>query len=168
MFRIIEITIQDHTSWGLTIIVAILASIGLLLLGQLGVDIVYGDGITQRQRVRGRRVVYALVLATMCILISDFQMKIPKENVRTLDSSEYNLHITKDNSKLYLSNPDGRNIQFELGDTSYTTRTTTLNVKSYDGAVCIVEVSVPNQSGASDTKMIEVPLNVADYKIQHN
>lgn len=55
-----------------------------------------------------------------------------------------------------------------MHDTSYTTRATALNVKSHDDATYTIEAPVPNQSGASDIKQIEVVFNTADYKIQHD
>lgn len=168
MLRIIEITTHEQVDWGVTAVVAALAGIAMLLLIFLGMLVMYSEDITDPQYRRHRRVACAIVVATICVLISNFQLKTTKEDIKVLDSSEYNLHVTKDNSKLYLSNPDGRDIRFELGDISYTTRTTTLNVKSYDGVTYNVEAPVPNQSGASDIKQIEIVFNTADYKIQHD
>ena len=168
MLRIIEITTHEQVDWAVTALVAVLAGIAILLLIFLGMLVMYSEDITDTKYDRSRRVACAIVVATICVIVSNFQLKTTKEDIRVLDSSEYNLHVTKDNSKLYLSNPDGRDIKFELGDTSYTTRTTTLNVKSYDGVTYNVEAPVPNQSGASDIKQIEIVFNTADYKIQHD
>ena len=168
MLRIIEITTHEQVDWGVTAVVAVLAGIAMLLLIFLCMLVMYSEDITDPKYRRHRRVACAIVVATICVLISNFQLKTTKEDIKVLDSSEYNLHVTKDNSKLYLSNPDGRDIRFELGDISYTTRTTTLNVKSYDGVTYNVEAPVPNQSGASDIKQIEIVFNTADYKIQHD
>lgn len=168
MLRIIEITTHEQVDWGVTAVVAVLAGIALLLLIFLGMLVMYSEDITDTKYDRSRRVACAIVVATICVIVSNFQLKTTKEDIRVLDSSEYNLHVTKDNSKLYLSNPDGRNIRFELGDTTYTTRTTTLNVKSYDGVTYNVEAPVPNQSGVSDIKQIEIVFNTVDYKIQHD
>ena len=168
MLRIIEITTHEQVDWAVTALVAVLAGIAILLLIFLGMLVMYSEDITDTKYARSRRVACAIVVATICVLISNFQLKTTKEDIKVLDSSEYNLHVTKDNSKLYLSNPDGRDIRFELGDISYTTRTTTLNVKSYDGVTYNVEAPVPNQSGASDIKQIEIVFNTADYKIQHD
>lgn len=168
MLRIIEITTHEQVDWGVTAVVAVLAGIAMLLLIFLGMLVMYSEDIADPKYRRHRRVACAIVVATICVLISNFQLKTTKEDIKVLDSSEYNLHVTKDNSKLYLSNPDGRDIRFELGDISYTTRTTTLNVKSYDGVTYNVEAPVPNQSGASDIKQIEIVFNTADYKIQHD
>ena len=168
MLRIIEITTHEQVDWGLSAMVAVLAGIAILLLIFLGMLVMYSEDITDTKYARSRRVACAIVVATICVIVSNFQLKTTKEDIKVLDSSEYNLHVTKDNSKLYLSNPDGRDIRFELGDISYTTRTTTLNVKSYDGVTYNVEAPVPNQSGASDIKQIEIVFNTADYKIQHD
>ena len=132
MLRIIEITTHEQVDWGVTAVVAVLAGIAMLLLIFLGMLVMYSEDITDPKYRRHRRVACAIVVATICVLISNFQLKTTKEDIKVLDSSEYNLHVTKDNSKLYLSNPDGRDIRFELGDIIYTTRATTLNVKSYD------------------------------------
>lgn len=168
MLRIIEITTHEQVDWGVTAVVAVLAGIAMLLLIFLGILVMYSEDITDPKYRRHRRVACAIVVATICVIVSNFQLKTTKEDIKVLDSSEYNLHVTKDNSKLYLSNPDGRDIRFELGDISYTTRTTTLNVKSYGGVTYNVEAPVPNQSGASDIKQIEIVFNTADYKIQHD
>lgn len=168
MLRIIEITTHEQVDWAVTALVAVLAGIAILLLILLGMFVMYSEDITDTKYDRSRRVACAIVVATICVIVSNFQLKTTKEDIKVLDSSEYNLHVTKDNSKLYLSNPDGRDIRFELGDISYTTRTTTLNVKSYDGVTYNVEAPVPNQSGASDIKQIEIVFNTADYKIQHD
>lgn len=168
MLRIIEITTHEQVDWGVTAVVAVLAGIAMLLLIFLGILVMYSEDITDPKYRRHRRVACAIVVATICVIVSNFQLKTTKEDIKVLDSSEYNLHVTKDNSELYLSNPDGRDIRFELGDISYTTRTTTLNVKSYDGVTYNVEAPVPNQSGASDIKQIEIVFNTADYKIQHD
>lgn len=168
MLRIIEITTHEQVDWGVTAVVAVLAGIAMLLLIFLGILVMYSEDITDPKYRRHRRVACAIVVATICVIVSNFQLKTTKEDIKVLDSSEYNLHVTKDNSKLYLSNPDGRDIRFELEDISYTTRTTTLNVKSYDGVTYNVEAPVPNQSGASDIKQIEIVFNTADYKIQHD
>lgn len=168
MLRIIEITTHEQVDWGVTVVVAVLAGIAMLLLIFLSMLVMYDEDITDPQYRRHRRVACAIVVATICVIVSNFQLKTTKEDIRVLDSSEYNLHVTKDKSKLYLSNPDGRDIRFELGDTSYTTRATTLNVKSHDGVTYTIEASVPNQSGVSDIKQIEVVFNTADYKIQHD
>ena len=168
MLRIIEITTHEQVDWAVTALVAVLAGIAILLLIFLGMNAMYSEDITDTKYARSRRVACAIVVATICVIVSNFQLKTTKEDIKVLDSSEYNLHVTKDNSKLYLSNPDGRDIRFELGDISYTTRTTTLNVKSYDGVTYNVEVPAPNQSGASDIKQIEIVFNTADYKIQHD
>ena len=168
MLRIIEITTHEEVDWAVTALVAVLAGIAILLLIFLGMFIMYEEDITNPKYTHSRRVACAIVVATICVIVSNFQLKTTKEDIKVLDSSEYNLHVTKDNSKLYLSNPDGRDIRFELGDISYTTRTTILNVKSYDGVTYNVEAPVPNQSGASDIKQIEIVFNTADYKIQHD
>lgn len=168
MLRIIEITTHEQVDWAVTALVAVLAGIAILLLIFLGMLAMYSEDITDTKYDRSRRVACAIVVATICVIVSNFQLKTTKEDIKVLDSSEYNLHVTKDNSKLYLSNPDGRDIRFELGDISYTTRTTTLNVKSYDGVTYNVEAPVPNQSGASDIKQIEIVFNTADYKIRHD
>lgn len=168
MLRIIEITTHEQVDWAVTVMVAVLAGVALLLLIFLGMFVMYSEDITEPQYKRSRRVACAIVVATICVLVSNFQLKTTKEDIKVLDSSEYNLRVTKDNSRLYLSNPDGRDIRFELGDISYTTRTTTLNVKSYDGVTYTVEAPVPNQSGVSDIKQIEIVFNTADYKIQHD
>nr|DAV36711.1 MAG TPA: hypothetical protein [Caudoviricetes sp.] len=168
MLRIIEITTHEQVNWGVTVVVAVLAGIAMLLLIFLGMLVMYDEDITDPQYRRHRRVACAIVVATICVIVSNFQLKTTKEDIRVLDSSEYNLHVTKDKSKLYLSNPDGRDIRFELGDTSYTTRATALNVKSHDGVTYTIEAPVPNQSGVSDIKQIEVVFNTADYKIQHD
>ena len=168
MLRIIEITTHEQVDWAVTALVAVLAGIAILLLIFLGMIVMYSEDITDTKYDRSRRVACAIVVATICVIVSNFQLKTTKEDIKVLDSSEYNLHVTKDNSKLYLSNPNGRDIRFELGDISYTTRTTTLNVKSYDGVTYNVEAPVPNQSGASDIKQIEIVFNTADYKIQHD
>ena len=168
MLRIIEITTHEQVDWAVTALVAVLAGIAILLLIFLGMLVMYSEDITDTKYARSRRVACAIIVATICVIVSNFQLKTTKEDIKVLDSSEYNLHVTKDNSKLYLSNPDGRDIRFELGDISYTTRTTTLNVKSHDGVTYTVEAPVPNQSGASDIKQIEAVFNTADYKIQHD
>ena len=168
MLRIIEITTHEQVDWAVTALVAVLAGIAILLLIFLGMLAMYSEDITDTKYDRSRRVACAIGVATICVIVSNFQLKTTKEDIKVLDSSEYNLHVTKDNSKLYLSNPDGRDIRFELGDISYTTRTTTLNVKSYDGVTYNVEAPVPNQSGASDIKQIEIVFNTADYKIRHD
>lgn len=168
MLRIIEITTHEQVDWGATAVVAVLSGIAILLIMFLGMLVIYGEDVTEPQYKRNRRVACAIVVATICVIVSNFQLKTTKEDIKVLDSSEYNLHVTKDNSKLYLSNPDGRDIRFELGDTSYTTRATALNVKSHDGVIYTIEAPVPNQSGVSDIKQIEVVFNTADYKIQHD
>lgn len=168
MLRIIEITTHEQVDWAVTALVAVLAGIAILVLIFLGMFIMYEEDITNPKYTRSRRVACAIVVATICVIVSNFQLKTTKEDIKVLDSSEYNLHVTKDNGKLYLSNPDGRDIRFELSDTSYTTRTTTLNVKSHDDATYTIEAPVPNQSGASDIKQIEIVFNTADYKIQHD
>lgn len=168
MLRIIEITTREQVNWGITTLVAVLAGLVILILIFLGMFVMCDEDVTNPKYRRHRRVACAIMVATICMIVSNFQLKTTKEDIRVLDSSEYHLHVTKDNSKLYLSNPDGRNIRFELGDTSYTTRTTTLNVKSHDDATYTIEAPVPNQSGASDIKQIEIVFNTADYKIQHD
>lgn len=168
MLRIIEITTREQVNWGVTTLVAVLAGLAILILIFLGMFVMCDEDVTNPKYTRSRRVACAIVVATICVIVSNFQLKTTKEDIRVLDVSEYNLHVTKDNSKLYLSNPDGRDIKFELGDTSYTTRTTTLNVKSHDGVTYTIEAPVPNQSGVSDIKQIEVVFNTADYKIQHD
>lgn len=114
MLRIIEITTHEQVNWGVTAVVAVLAGIATLLLIFLGMLVMYSEDIFDPQYRRSRRAACAIVVATIYVLVSNFQLKTTKEDIRVLDSSEYNLRITKDNSKLYLSNPDGRDIRFEL------------------------------------------------------
>lgn len=83
MLRIIEITTHEQVDWGATAVVAVLSGIAILLIMFLGMLVIYGEDVTEPQYKRNRRVACAIVVATICVIVSNFQLKTTKEDIKS-------------------------------------------------------------------------------------